>query len=78
MQQMYFDLRRRIMHIDDWDIAVVEAARTLGASAKLAGSGGAIVGTFEGAEMQAQLSERLGALGARVIVAETCAGHSDP
>lgn len=70
------DLRRRIMHVDDWDIAVVDAARALGASAKLAGSGGAIVGAFEGAEMKAHLSERLGVLGARVIVAETIPGHS--
>jgi glucuronokinase len=73
-----FDLRRRIMHVDDWDVAVVDAARTLGASAKLAGSGGAIVGAFAGAEPQAQLSERLSALGARVIVAETVSAHARP
>jgi len=73
-----FDLRRRIMHVDDWDVAVVETARALGASAKLAGSGGAIVGAFEGSEMKANLADRLGALGARVIVADTATGHSDP
>lgn len=68
-----FDLRRRIMHIDERDIAMVEATRSLGASAKLTGSGGAIVGAFDGDEMRACLTERLHVLGAQVVVAETMA-----
>ncbi len=65
-----FDLRRQIMRIDERDLAVVEAARTLGASAKLTGSGGAIIGVFEGDTMKQRVAEQLGALGARVIEAE--------
>lgn len=66
-----FDLRRRIMRIDERDLAMVEAARALGASAKLTGSGGAIIGVFEGDTMNERIAERLGALGARVIEAQT-------
>lgn len=66
-----FDLRRRIMRIDERDLALVEAARALGASAKLTGSGGAIIGVFVEHAMQERIAERLGALGARVIEAQT-------
>ncbi len=66
-----FDLRRHIMRIDRRDLAMVEAARRLGASAKLTGSGGAIIGALEDDTMQQRVAEELGALGARVIEAET-------
>lgn len=66
-----FDLRRCIMRIDERDVAMVETARRLSASAKLTGSGGAIVGVFQGDVMKQRLAEQLGALGARVIQAET-------
>ncbi len=66
-----FDLRRRIMRIDERDLAMVETARTLGASAKLTGSGGAIVGVVQGETMKRRIAKQLGALGARVIEAET-------
>ena len=62
-----FDLRRRIMRIDARDLAMVEAARQSGASAKLAGSGGAVVGVYRGREMKDQITAKLGALGAHVI-----------
>lgn len=62
-----FDLRRRIMQIDERDVAMVQAARELGASAKLAGSGGTIVGAYEGDGMLARITDQLGALGARVF-----------
>ena len=62
-----FDLRRRIMRIGEGDLALVEAARRLGASAKLTGSGGAIIGVVEGDEMRERIKEKLGALGAQVI-----------
>ena len=65
-----FDLRRLIMRIDERDLAMVEAARALGASAKLTGSGGAIIGIYEDATMKERIAERLGALGAQVIEAE--------
>lgn len=62
-----FDLRRRIMRIAEGDLTWVEAARSLGASAKLTGSGGAIIGVLEDDEMKERIQERLGELGARVI-----------
>jgi glucuronokinase len=42
-----FDLRRRLYRLSEDNIEMVERARSVGASAKFAGSGGAIVGTFE-------------------------------
>ena len=43
------------------------AARDAGASAKFAGSGGAIVGTYEDEAMFGQLTDNLGEIGCRVI-----------
>lgn len=42
-----FDLRRRLYKISQGNIEMVEAARSVGASAKFTGSGGAIVGMYE-------------------------------
>lgn len=44
---------------------MVETARRCGASAKFAGSGGAIIGTYRGPAMFEELSARLAALGSR-------------
>jgi glucuronokinase len=65
-----FDLRRRIMGISEWDLALVDAARRLGTSAKLTGSGGAIIGAVNDQEMFDAIREDLGALGAVVIEPE--------
>ena len=62
-----FDLRRRIMLIGEGDLSLIEAARSLGASAKLTGSGGAIIGVLEDDGMKGRIQEKLGELGARVI-----------
>jgi glucuronokinase len=62
-----FDLRRRVMHISDWDLALVDKARRLGASAKLTGSGGAIIGTVESDVMLSEVRRELGSLGAKVL-----------
>jgi len=40
-----FDIRRRICRISEENQAMVDAARSAGASAKFTGSGGAIIGT---------------------------------
>lgn len=53
-----FDLRRSISRLPDWQTEMVEAARACGASAKFAGSGGAIVGTYESKEMLEKLKKR--------------------
>ncbi|NPA90533.1 MAG: GHMP kinase [Chloroflexi bacterium] len=62
-----FDLRRRIYRLPRWQVEMVEVARECGASAKFAGSGGAIVGLYHGEAMFHTLEERLAAIGSRVI-----------
>jgi glucuronokinase len=62
-----FDTRRSIYNLPRWQIEMVEAARRTGASAKFAGSGGAIVGTFQGTAMFEMLRAGLAALGCQVI-----------
>jgi glucuronokinase len=62
-----FDTRRSICRLPDWQIQMVETARGCGASAKFAGSGGAIIGTYEGEEMFEQLRAELARIGSRVI-----------
>lgn len=62
-----FDKRREIYQIGDGNIRMVEAARSLGASAKFTGSGGAIVGTYTDEFMYQRLVARLGAMGIRVF-----------
>jgi len=46
-----FDLRRSLILITKGNIEMVEAARSVGASAKFTGSGGAIIGTYEDDKM---------------------------
>jgi glucuronokinase len=65
-----FDTRRRIYNLAPWQIAQVETARQCGASAKFAGSGGAIVGTYRDAAMLADLKQALGAINSRTFVPE--------
>jgi glucuronokinase len=62
-----FDTRRSIYDLAQWQIAMVDTARDCGASAKFAGSGGAIVGTYDGDAMYKELCARLSAIGSRVI-----------
>ncbi len=62
-----FDKRREIYKISARNIAMVEAARSVGASAKFSGSGGAIVGTYEDEAMFRRLKDKLGSMGIEVI-----------
>lgn len=62
-----FDLRRRIYRIHPDNIAMVETARSTGASAKFTGSGGAIVGTYEDEAMYEQLVRALTPAGVSVL-----------
>ncbi|MEO0473004.1 MAG: GHMP kinase, partial [Bacteroidota bacterium] len=54
-----FDLRASIMRIPAENQRMVDLARSVGASAKFTGSGGAIIGTYENGEMLEALTERL-------------------
>jgi glucuronokinase len=73
-----FDTRRRICRLPDWQVKMVEAACRCGASAKFAGSGGAILGTYQGEAMYEDLSAKLAAIGSRVVKpqVEAPASHS--
>ena len=58
-----FDLRDRIFNVAEENRRMVMTARSAGASAKFAGSGGAIVGTYEDEEQFALLSAKLSEIG---------------
>ena len=62
-----FELRRRIIPITDANLQLIETARACGASAKFAGSGGAIVGTYDDEAMFNHLAKALGELDCEVI-----------
>jgi glucuronokinase len=62
-----FDLRDRIFNVAAANRAMVAAARSVGASAKFAGSGGAIVGTYEDDSQFSRLSGALAAIGCQTI-----------
>ncbi len=62
-----FDLRRKLYAMSDGNIAMVEAARACGATAKFTGSGGAIVGTFEDEKMFSKLVAKLEPMGMKVF-----------
>ena len=62
-----FDLRDRIFHVSDANRNMVMTARRSGASAKFAGSGGAIVGTYGDEAQYARLAEDLKSIGCSVL-----------
>jgi glucuronokinase len=62
-----FDTRRSIYTLPPWQVEMIEAARRCGASAQFSGSGGAIVGIYQGEAMFRRLSDRLAALHCRTI-----------
>lgn len=55
-----FDTRRSIYQLPAAQVEMVEAARRVGASAKFAGSGGAIIGSYEDEAMFQKLQAELG------------------
>ena len=62
-----FDLRRTIYDLPAWQLQMVEVARACGASAKFAGSGGAIIGICRDDAMFETLRTRLGEIGSRTV-----------
>jgi glucuronokinase len=62
-----FDKRRELYQISEGNLRMVEAARSVGASAKFTGSGGAIVGTYADEAMYHALVATLEPLGIRVF-----------
>lgn len=62
-----FDLRSRIYKITEGNLEMVQAARSVGATSKFAGSGGAIVGTYADDAMYQKLQNALSAVGVAII-----------
>jgi len=62
-----FDVRRAIFRLPAWQVQMVDAARACGASANFAGSGGAIVGTYDDEPTFAGLRRALEASGCSVV-----------
>ena len=62
-----FDRRLKIYRISDQNVQMVQTARSVGASAKFTGSGGAIVGFYRDENMFARLKKTLTSDGIRVI-----------
>jgi glucuronokinase len=62
-----FDVRRGIYRLPPWQVEMVEVARRCGASANFAGSGGAIIGTYQGEALYEALRSRMAAIGSCVI-----------
>jgi glucuronokinase len=66
-----FDTRRSIYVLPAWQIDMVETARRAGATAKFAGSGGAVVGTYPDEATYARLSADLLAVGSKTVKPRT-------
>ena len=62
-----FDMRRKIYSISAGNLEMVDTARSVGATSKFAGSGGAIVGTYTDEIMYQKLQKALSAIGVAVI-----------
>jgi glucuronokinase len=62
-----FDLRASIVTISKENLRMIHAARAAGASSKFAGSGGAIIGTYEDEAMYARLERKLREIGCVVL-----------
>lgn len=62
-----FNTRRSIYDLPEWQLEMVDIARSCGASAKFAGSGGAIIGIYQDESIFRSLCQKLDAIGVRVI-----------
>ncbi len=69
-----FDTRRSIYHIAPWQVEMVETARALGATAKFAGSGGAIIGTYRDQTMFEPISDAMAMIGCKTIKPQVTEG----
>ena len=62
-----FDVRRSICRLPAAQTDMVDCARSVGASAHFAGSGGAIIGTCADEAVFARLQRELSTIGCRVV-----------
>ncbi len=68
-----FDLRSSLYRLRESDINLVKYARLVGAAAKFAGSGGAVIGVYGDDQMLERLREVYAKIGAEVIVPQIAA-----
>ena len=73
-----FNRRQKIYRISEENIRMVEAARSVGASAKFTGSGGAIIGTYKDERMFKELRKQLRKLKIKVIKPKIVPGEGKP
>ncbi|MGD9856647.1 MAG: mevalonate kinase [Planctomycetaceae bacterium] len=62
-----FNLRDQVCDVSPSHRDMVHAARSVGATAKFAGSGGAIIGTYQDESMYARLEDALQKIGCKVV-----------
>ncbi len=62
-----FDRRAQLYNINEKNLEMIETARSIGASAKFTGSGGAVIGTYSDNTMFEQLRERFESMNVRII-----------
>jgi glucuronokinase len=67
LMDLNFDTRRSICRIPRRQLEIVELARRIGATAKFAGSGGAIIGTYRSPSMFSDLQAGMKRIACRVI-----------
>jgi len=64
-----FDLRAKLVHISEGNRKLVQIGRDLGAAVKFAGSGGAVIGAYDGdGDRLARLTQAYNAFGAELVV----------
>ncbi|MES2622400.1 MAG: GHMP kinase [Bacteroidota bacterium] len=62
-----FDIRKKMMNVSKGNLQLVETARSVAASAKFTGSGGAIIGTYENEEMFDALKQTMKSINTEVF-----------
>jgi len=61
------DLRAKIYRVSDGNLEMVRTARSVGATSKFAGSGGAVVGTYTDEDMYQKMMKAFAPIGVAVI-----------
>ena len=72
-----FDMRAKLCKLSEGNIRMIEVARSVGASAKFTGSGGAIVGTCKDSEMIDELVKQFEEAGITVIRPVIASGSTE-
>jgi len=67
-----FDLRRSLVEITPKNLEMVDVARSVGASAKFTGSGGAIIGTYSNENAYMELQRLLNGKGIEILKPKIC------